>query len=82
MSPTPGPYRLLDECPSSEEHTYLRKISGLTPFSIKDEALKRGLSLSFFAVVLRTLEGKAVGMGRVIGDGALFLHVRLIFKYI
>ena len=65
-------YRLSDETPAAEDYLRLRRISGLSPKSAEGAAI--GLPRTIFGVVIRH-EGRAVGMGRVIGDGALMLQV-------
>lgn len=59
--------------PSVEEYLNLRKAVGWTIMS--EEAASQGLSRSLFAVCIK-IEGKAVTMGRVIGDGgtAFYIH--------
>ena len=67
---------LEDKTPTPAEHYHLRKeAGGLTapPQPENEEALKR----SFFCVTLRdtsTSDNKAVGMGRIVGDG-MFLFI-------
>lgn len=70
-------YQILDETPTAQEHRHLRTVSGLTPPPINDESLSKALKNSVFVVVVRTSTGEAVGMGRVIGDGGLFMQVSL-----
>lgn len=58
--------------PSVGDYLRLRAEAGLTP---RDEAAAIvGLPNSFVAVVIEH-EGEAIGMGRIIGDGALFFQV-------
>ncbi|MDC9823812.1 GNAT family N-acetyltransferase [Devosia sp. ZB163] len=59
-------YVLVERIPTVEEFCELRRLNGLTPKSA--EAAARGLPNSVFAVVIEH-EGRAIGMGRVIGDG-------------
>lgn len=70
MSPD---YRIIARTPAIEDYRRLRAISGLTPRSA--EAAAVGLPNTVFAVVIETLAGEAVGMGRVIGDGGLFFQI-------
>jgi ribosomal protein S18 acetylase RimI-like enzyme len=58
----------LEPCEASR----LRRVSGLTARSAS--AAERGLPNSVFAVYIGHETG-TVGMGRIIGDGALFLHI-------
>jgi len=57
---------LVERIPTVEEFCDLRRLNGLTPKSA--EAAAKGLPNSVFAVVIEH-EGRAIGMGRVIGDG-------------
>lgn len=64
--------RLMDEKPSVDEFRMLREQSGL---SGKTEAAAiAGLAGGLFAVTLRA-DGKAIGMGRIIGDGGCHYQV-------
>ena len=65
-------YRLIERTPSVEEYRRLRTAAGLSAKSAEAAAL--GLPNSWFALVVE-YAGKAVGMGRVIGDGGLFFQV-------
>jgi len=65
-------YELIEAVPSSEDYRRLRVAAGLSPKSA--EAAAAGLPNTCFAVVIRK-DGKAIGMGRVIGDGGLFFQV-------
>ncbi len=58
--------------PSIADYRRLRQISGLTPRSAA--AAERGLPNSVFSVCVRH-GTHTVAMGRIIGDGALFLHI-------
>jgi ribosomal protein S18 acetylase RimI-like enzyme len=55
-----------------EDYLRLRKVCGLTPRSAA--AAQAGLANTVFAVTIRHAE-QVVGMGRVVGDGALFLQI-------
>ncbi len=65
-------YTVKIKTPSSEDYRRLRSVSGLAPRSA--EATAAGLPNTFLAVVVEH-GGRAVGMGRVIGDGGLFFQV-------
>jgi len=58
--------------PTAEEHIALRTASGLGPHDI--ERVRAALPRSILAVTLRD-NGRAIGMGRVVGDGTVFLQV-------
>ena len=66
-------YVLEEKVPSPEEQYNLRKQAGLTPPPRPENEIS--LKNSFFGVTIRTKEGEAVSMGRIIGDGAIFLVV-------
>jgi ribosomal protein S18 acetylase RimI-like enzyme len=65
-------YSVVKRIPSVEDYLHLRSVAGLTPFS--REAAMKGLPNSVFAVQILH-EGKAIGMGRLIGDGGCFFQV-------
>ena len=65
-------YTLVEGVPSIEDYRRLRAVSGLTPRSA--EAARLGLPNTIHAVHVEA-EGQAVGMGRIIGDGALVFQV-------
>jgi ribosomal protein S18 acetylase RimI-like enzyme len=69
----PSGYELLDQAPSVEEYRHLREIAGLAPKS--EAAAAAGLPHSWAGVVVRSTDGVAVGMGRVIGDGGCFFQL-------
>lgn len=58
--------------PSPEDYRRLRSVAGLTPRS--EEATAAGLPNTFIGV-LAEQDGRTIGMGRVIGDGALFFQI-------
>ena len=58
--------------PSAEDYLGLRAIAGLSPRDLA--ATEAGLPNSCVAVTV-SMAGRAVAMGRVIGDGALFFQV-------
>jgi GNAT superfamily N-acetyltransferase len=65
-------YSLVEGVPSIEDYRRLRAVSGLTPRSAEAAAL--GLPNTIHGVHVRK-DGQAVGMGRIIGDGALVFQV-------
>ena len=69
----PSGYDLFDEVPSVDEYRRLREVAGLSPKS--DAAAATALPNSWAAALVRTADGTAVGMGRVIGDGGCFFQV-------
>jgi len=70
--PLENGYRLEERTPSPEDYCRLRAAAGLSPKSV--EAARRGLPGTFYGVVA-VRGGEVVGMGRVVGDGALFLQI-------
>ena len=65
-------YRLIERIPTVEEFCALRARNGLSPKTV--EAAARGLPNSIHAVVIE-FEGRAIGMGRVIGDGGTVYQI-------
>lgn len=65
-------YSTVARTPSVEEYLHLRAAAGLSSFS--EKAAAQGLKGTFFAVVVLH-EDKAIGMGRLIGDGGCFFQV-------
>ncbi|TNC63900.1 GNAT family N-acetyltransferase [Rubellimicrobium roseum] len=65
-------YRLVEGVPPVEDYCRLRAISGLTPRT--PEAARLGLPHTVHGVHVQR-DGAIVGMGRVIGDGALVFQV-------
>jgi GNAT superfamily N-acetyltransferase len=59
-------YGVVARTPSVAEYRDLRRLSGLSEKTA--EAAERGLPATLFAVVVE-FDGRAIGMGRVIGDG-------------
>jgi GNAT superfamily N-acetyltransferase len=65
-------YSLHTDLPSIDDYLRLRRVAGLTPRS--ETAARAGLPQTVAAAVVRC-DGRAVGMGRAIGDGLFFLVV-------
>ena len=65
-------YTLHQGPPEIADYLRLRQICGLTPRSFN--AAERGLPNSVYGVVIQQA-GYTVGMGRIVGDGSLFLHI-------
>ncbi len=66
-------YEIVDAAPSAEDYIRLRHAVDLPCGSVA--AVERGLTAGWAAVTAVTEVGDTVGMGRLIGDGALFLQV-------
>ncbi len=73
MPVIPDGYRLIDEPPDIDEYLRLRADSGLTPKN-RDQGLG-AVSGSWSFCHVRSREGDAVAMGRVIGDGGWYFHI-------
>lgn len=65
-------YRLVPEVPGIDDYLRLRVDAGLSPKSREGASL--GLPNSWFGVTV-LFEGKAIGMGRVIGDGGTAFQI-------
>ncbi len=63
---------IIESIPSAAEYVRLRERAGLSRKSIA--AAKIGLPNSLYSVSVRD-NGRLVGMGRVIGDGACFFEI-------
>lgn len=69
----PSGYLLIEEPPSLDDYLRLRVESGLTPKN-REQGLG-ALSGSWYFCHVRSSDGVAVAMGRVIGDGGWYFHV-------
>lgn len=65
-------YDIVPEVPGIADYLRLRIVAGLSP-KTEDQA-KTGLPNSWYGVTVRH-EGKAIGMGRVIGDGGTAFQI-------
>ena len=65
-------YQVVEKVVSVDDFLRLREVSGLTPRSY--DAAKRGLPNSLFGVQV-IADDHTVGMGRVVGDGALNFEI-------
>jgi len=61
-------YMIVERCPTVEEYKKLRK--AVKWIAIDDEAIKKGLENSLFAVCI-LYNNEVIGCGRVIGDGGI-----------
>ncbi len=68
----PEGYDFAEETPAIDDYRRLRAVSGLSPKSL--EAAHIALPNTLFAVVVRH-QGRAVGMGRVVGDGGCHMQI-------
>jgi GNAT superfamily N-acetyltransferase len=67
-----GDYEFLSETPSADEYLRLRVAAGLSPKT--EEQAAKGLPNTWFGITVRH-EGRAVGMGRIIGDGGTAFQI-------
>jgi ribosomal protein S18 acetylase RimI-like enzyme len=72
-TPTVDGVEIVDRAPTPEELARLRASAGMG--SPRAAATRAGVAGSWFAVTAVTAAGRAVGIGRLVGDGALFLQV-------
>src|SRR5690625_7430384 len=70
----PEGFRLLWEPPRSPEYLRLRRISGLSPRT--PEQATGALMASWAWAIVRDRDGDLAAMGRVIGDGTWYFHLR------
>ena len=67
-------YRIEQRSPSVKEYNYLRT---LVEWPTYDESLAaRGLANSLFSVCVLNSHEEIIGMGRIVGDNAIYLHVQ------
>ena len=66
------PYQIIEEVAPIEDFLRLRQVTGLTPRT--PEAARIGLPNSLYGIQI-VCEQRVVGMGRVVGDGALNFEV-------
>ncbi|WFC84068.1 GNAT family N-acetyltransferase [Enterobacter quasiroggenkampii] len=64
----PDNYTVVETVPTAEAFCRLREISGLSPRPL--EAARKALPGSCYGMHI-VFQGKPVGMGRIVGDGAL-----------
>ena len=65
-------YRLVEKTPSVEDYNEVRAAAGL--IRRNPQAAEIGLSNTVFGVCVEC-DGQIVGIGRIVGDGALFFEV-------
>lgn len=65
-------YEVVEEVASVDDFIRLRDVSGLSPRP--REAVEKGLPNSLYGVQI-VCAGKTVGMGRVVGDGAINFEI-------
>lgn len=62
-----------DRRPTVQEFNFLRKVAGWP--EMPEPLVETGLINTFYAVVAVTDSQQVVGMGRIIGDGAIYFHI-------
>lgn len=63
------------ETPTLKEYRTLCKLAGWHSL-LQFEQLQRSLDSSIYAVTARNDEGRAVGMGRIVGDGVIYWYLQ------
>ena len=63
-----------ERLPTTEEYNELRRSVEWPTYT--NELVERGLANTFYSVVVETENGNSVGMGRIIGDDAIYLHIQ------
>ena len=64
---------LQERLPTVEEYNHLRNVAGWPVYN--EDTVKKGLSNSLYAACVMQ-DATIIGMARVIGDGAIYLHVQ------
>lgn len=67
-----GDYDIRPETPSAEDYLRLRVAAGLSPKTAEQAA--KGLPNTWFGIIVRH-GGRAVGMGRIVGDGGTAFQI-------
>lgn len=68
------PYTILERTPTIEEYRQLCTSVGWEAI-MNFEAASEALARSLYAVVA-TIEDQVIGMGRIVGDGAIFFYIQ------
>lgn len=66
-------YRIEKRSPSVKEFNSLRQLAGWPVF--EEERARTGLANSLYAVCVLDSNNTLAGFGRMVGDGAIYLHV-------
>lgn len=67
-------FKINNRIPSAKEYNELR-VAVQWP-TLDEKLVKQGLSNSLCAVVVQDAKGKVVGMGRIVGDNAIYFHIQ------
>ena len=66
--------RIIDAAPTPEEYAAFRADARWN--AVDARAVERGLHASLASVVARTIDDTLVGIGRVVGDGGIYLYLQ------
>jgi GNAT superfamily N-acetyltransferase len=68
---TPG---IFHQLPTAQEYNELRRLAEWPTYD--EHVVNKALSHTLFSVVARDERGAIVGMGRILGDNAIYLHIQ------
>ena len=68
------PLILTKRIPTVKEYNELRQLAEWP--TMDEDLVKEGLANSLFSVVVHDEDGLIIGMGRVLGDKAIYLHIQ------
>jgi ribosomal protein S18 acetylase RimI-like enzyme len=60
--------------PTVREYNELRRLAGWPV--LETSLVSHGLSHSIFSIVITDEHDAIIGMGRIVGDGAIYLHIQ------
>ena len=63
-----------ERLPTVEEYNDLRRSVEWPTYA--NDLVERGLANTLYSVVAETENGNSIGMGRIIGDNAIYLHIQ------
>ncbi len=70
---------VVDGTPTPAEYAAIRAHVGWA--AVDPDTVGRGLAASLASVVARDGDGRLVGMGRVVGDGGIYLYLQDVIVY-
>ncbi len=70
---------VVDGTPTPAEYAAIRAHVGSA--AVDPDTVGRGLAASLASVVARDGDGRLVGMGRVVGDGGIYLYLQDVIVY-
>jgi GNAT superfamily N-acetyltransferase len=65
---------IIDRLPSASEYLHLRKLAGWPILEMR--LVEKGLQGSLFGACVVDADNTVMGLGRVVGDGAIYLHIQ------